>query len=156
MLSKPQAGWSDFHLEGTSTYGLSYLDDIAFEWLDQAIHGLQTLQPFCVKGFLEPDRFLCMVSYWNCHVLIEDDERHQLVKDDIVVEYSHTSMLDFCKCLYDDISENIEEWAAFVDYGYDDNYPMEEKKKVLEDKLKTLKYLIISKTEDFGDNRCFL
>ena len=53
MLTKPENGWTGFSLEGTSTYGLSYLDDIAFEWLDQAIHGLETLSPFCVKGFLE-------------------------------------------------------------------------------------------------------
>ena len=46
-----------FQLDHTSVYGLSYLDDIAFEWIDQAIHGLETMMPFCVKGFLEPDRF---------------------------------------------------------------------------------------------------
>lgn len=156
MLSKPKHGWSDFQLEGTSTYGLSYLDDIAFEWLEQAIHGLQTMQPFCVKGFLEPKRFLCTVSYWNCHIVIENEERYKLEKDEITVEYSHTSMLDFCKYLYHDISENIDEWAGFADHGYDDSYPLEEKKKDLEEGLKTLKYLIISKAENFGDNRCFL
>ena len=57
MLTKPVNGWSDFQLDHTSVYGLSYLDDIAFEWIDQAIHGLETMMPFCVKGFLEPDRF---------------------------------------------------------------------------------------------------
>ena len=31
MLTKPYAGWSYFQLDGTSMYGLSYLDDIAFE-----------------------------------------------------------------------------------------------------------------------------
>ena len=156
MLSTPQYGWSDFSLNGTSTYGLSYLDDIAFEWLDQAIHGLQTMQPFCVKGFLEPNRFLCTVSYWNCHIVIEDDERYELSEDDIIVECSHTSMLDFCKHLYHDISECIDEWAGFVDHGYDDSYPLEEKKKVLQEKLNILKHLIISREERFGDNRCFL
>lgn len=40
MLTKPEWGWTDFSLEGTSAYGLSYLDDIPVEWLDQAIHGL--------------------------------------------------------------------------------------------------------------------
>ena len=156
MLSTPKYGWSDFSLNGTSTYGLSYLDDIAFEWLDQAIRGLQTMQPFCVKGFLEPRRFLCMVSYWNCHIVIEDDERYELSEDDIIIECSHTSMLEFCKYLYEDISESIDEWAGFVDHGYDDNYPFSEKKKALEDKLKMLKYLIVSKEEHFGDHRCFL
>lgn len=37
MLTKPDYGWSDFQLEGTSIYRLSYLDDIPFEWLEQAI-----------------------------------------------------------------------------------------------------------------------
>ena len=60
MLTKPYAGWSYFQLDGTSMYGLSYLDDIAFEWVDQAIHGLKTMLPFCVDGQLEPDRFLCI------------------------------------------------------------------------------------------------
>lgn len=78
MLTKPYYGWTDFSLEGTSVYGLSYLDDIAFEWLDQAIHGLETMLPFCVKGFLEPGRMLCTVSFWNCHIVIEDDEREPL------------------------------------------------------------------------------
>lgn len=55
MLTKPMHGWSDFQLAGTSVYGLSYLDDIAIEWVTQAIHGLETMLPFCVKGFLEPN-----------------------------------------------------------------------------------------------------
>jgi hypothetical protein len=39
MLTKPDCGWSDFSLNGTSVYPLSsYLDDIPFEWLDEAIH----------------------------------------------------------------------------------------------------------------------
>ena len=93
MLTRPENGWTGFSLEGTSTYGLSYLDDIAFEWLDQAIHGLETLSPFCVKGFLEPNRMLCVVSYWNCHIIVENDERYPLKKEQIRNEYSHTSMM---------------------------------------------------------------
>ena len=34
MLTKPINGWSDSQLEETSIYGLSYLDDIAFEWVE--------------------------------------------------------------------------------------------------------------------------
>lgn len=97
-------------------YGLSYLDDIAFEWVEQAIHGLETMRPFCVKGFLEPNRFLCTVSYWNCHLVCEDDERYPLNQEELIHEFSHTSMLQFCQCLYEDVSQNINEWASFVDY----------------------------------------
>ena len=41
MLTKPDCGWSDFNLDGTSEYPLSYLDNIPFNWLDDAIHGLK-------------------------------------------------------------------------------------------------------------------
>ena len=40
MLTKPVSGWSDFHLEGTSEWGLSDLDNITFDRLEQANHGL--------------------------------------------------------------------------------------------------------------------
>ena len=153
MLTKPHAGWSDFQLNGTSLYGLSYLDDIAFEWLEQAIHGLGTMLPFCVKGFMEPGRFLCVVSYWNCHIICENDERNQLDNEDINTEYSHTSMLEFCKYLYNDIISNIDEWVRFVDYNEVD---WDEKRKVLECKLDRLKELISEKEGRFGTDRCFL
>ena len=153
MLTKPHAGWSDFQLNGTSLYGLSYLDDIAFEWLEQAIHGLETMLPFCVKGFMEPGRFLCVVSYWNCHIICENDERNQLYNEDINTENSHTSMLEFCKYLYNDIISNIDEWVRFVDYNEVD---WDEKRKVLECKLDRLKELISEKEGRFGTDRCFL
>ena len=153
MLTKPHAGWSDFQLNGTSLYGLSYLDDIAFEWLEQAIHGLETMLPFCVKGFMEPGRFLCVVSYWNCHIICENDERNQLDNEDINTEYSHTSMLEFCKYLYNDIISHIDEWVRFVDYNEVD---WDEKRKVLECKLDRLKELISEKEGRFGTDRCFL
>lgn len=153
MLTKPINGWSDFQLEGTSIYGLSYLDDIAFEWIEQAIHGLETLMPFCVKGFLEPNRFLCTVSYWNCHIVCEDDERDPLDKDDVINEFSHTSMLQFCQNLYDDISQNIDEWVSFVDYQ---DIDIVKRKEELEQKLRCLRDLIVEKKVNFSENRCFL
>lgn len=153
MLTKPHNGWSDFQLNGTSLYELSYIDDIAFEWVEQAIHGLETMLPFCVKGFMEPGRFLCVVSYWNCHIICEDDERNQLDKEDIDIEYSHTSMLDFCKYLYNDIKANMHEWVTFVDYREED---WTEKRKVLESRLERLKELISEKEGYFGDDRTFL
>ncbi len=154
MLTKPVNGWSDFQLENTSVYGLSYLDDIAFEWIDQAIHGLETMMPFCVKGFMEPGRFLCLVSYWNCHIICEDDERLPLKPEDIMNEYSHTSMLQFCEYLYADVSKNVEEWSLFVDYG--DNTDFCSKKKLLMEKLEKLEKLINEHKEWFGEDRCFL
>ena len=153
MLTKPYSGWTDFQLEGTSKYSLSYLDDIAFEWIDQSIHGLETMLPFCVKGFLEPDRMLCTVSFWNCHIVIENDERNPLEKGDIVNEYSHTSMIDFCKYLYNDIISNVDEWASFVDYHDED---IGYKKTQHLQKLERLRNQIQEREECFGENRGFL
>lgn len=153
MLSKPKSGWTDFNLQGSKMYGLSYLDDIAFEWIEQAIHGLETMRPFCVKGFLEPGRLLCTVSYWNCHITIEDDDRYLLDAEDVTNEVSHTSMIEFCKYLYEDISLNMEEWVHFVDY---EDFDVKNKKNTLEQKLDRLKNLIFEKEVCFGKNHCFL
>jgi hypothetical protein len=113
MLSKPYSGWSDFKLKGTSTYSLSYLDDIAFDWIGEAMHGLENQLPFCVKGFMEPNRFLCMVSYYNCYIVIEDEWAAKSNIENFKVESSPTTMVDFCKYLHNDISDHIEEWASF-------------------------------------------
>ena len=157
MLTKPDCGWTDFTLEGTSTYSLSYLDDIAFDWLTQAIHSLETMLPFCVKGFLEPGRFLCTVSFWNCHIVIENDERYPLTDKDVQNEYAHTSMLDFCKYLYDDISSNVNEWATFFGYDYANKDVDEtEKEKKLLEMLERLKTLISERTECFDERHGFL
>ena len=153
MLSCPINGWTLFSLEGTESQLLSYLDDIAPEWLDQAIHGLKTLRPFCVKGFLEPMRMICMVSYWNCHVLVEDDDRDPLNPKEVLHELSHTSMLEFCRQLRDDIQANLEQWVRFVDYHEED---LEEKRLRLEQKLAELDTLIAAREEFFDERHCFL
>lgn len=108
--------------------------------------------PFCVKGFPEPNRMLCTVSYWNCHIVVEDDERDSLEEEDISQEYSHTSMLEFCRCLYDDIISCVDEWASFVDYRDDDP---KEKEKLIYRKLEKINGLLLEKEEWFGKNRCF-
>ncbi|WP_409967480.1 hypothetical protein RFF05_12905 [Bengtsoniella intestinalis] len=153
MLTKPLHGWTDFQLEGTSTHALSFLDDIAYEWLDHAIHGLETLSPFCVKGYLEPDRFLCTVSFCNCHIIIEDDERDPLTEEDILSEYSHTSMIAFCKYLHQDISQYFEEWVSFADWRHNAEI---DKRDELTLKLKKLEDLIAEKEYFWDENRCFL
>lgn len=149
MLTKPQHGWSDFSLEDTFSYGLSYLDDIGMEWVAQAIHGLETLNPFCVHGNLEPGRMLCIVSYWNCYIVVEDEDdinRRGRGKEQMIQEYSNTSMLDFCQQLYTDISGNIEEWGSFVDYHHED---WTEKQKKLAGLLEQLRELIAEKEKYF-------
>ena len=79
MLSKPDCGWTTFQLGSENTaYCLGYLTDVAMEWLDRAIHGLETEDVFSVHGFCEPGRMVCTVSFWNCYVIFEGDG-----KDDV-------------------------------------------------------------------------
>ena len=153
MLTTPDCGWSDFSLDGTSEYPLSYLDNIPFNWLDDAIHGLETLNPFCVKGFMEPGRFICVVSFWNCHIICEDEDRDPLNPQNTTHEISHTSMLQFCQQLYDDISENLDDWAR---WDYDPELDFDTNKEELIIKLVRLKELIAENKEHFGEDRCFL
>ena len=130
MLTKPQAGWSDFSLEGTSVYGLSYLTDVGIEWVEQAVHGLETLCPFCVCGNLEPGRMLCVVSYWNCYIFYEHEGSGPVKENkDKVFEYlSHTSMID---------------------------QDFDEKRQRLAQRLERLRALIDEKRVCFGPNRFF-
>ena len=142
MLSKPEAGWTDFQLPGTKLYGLSYLDDIPYEWLDQTIHGLETGLPFWVKGFMEPGRVLCLVSYVSCHIIVEHGNNI-----DGYQETSPVSMLDFCKKLYYDLDDNVEDWIRFYcRCGYideeDEEVFFEKRRSVLKQNLNKLKELI--------------
>ena len=162
MLTKPEAGWTEFHLEGTHTYTLSYMDRIASDWMGQAIHGLETMLPFCVKGFLEPGRVLCTVSYWNCHVIYGSDGSEPLSKSYTDWEISHTSMLQFCKYLSHDIEEYFDEWVLFDCGSYEENIDlidrdyMEEVRKELTGKLARLKELISDKECLFKEGQHFM
>ena len=73
--------------------------------------------------------------------------------EDVINEISHTSMLRFCQYLYDDISQNIDEWVSFVDYQ---DIDIAKRKEDLEQKLKRLKELITEKEVNFSKNRFFL
>ena len=149
MLGKPEAGWALFQLGSEETaYDLSYVTDVAMEWLTQAIHGLKELDVFSVHGYCEPGRMVCTVSYWCCYVIFEDDGRAPACHG---VHQLHVNMLDFCKKLHQDISENLDDWVL-----WDYDAPQPEREKALREKLDTLKSLIQEREEDFQEDRCFL
>jgi len=110
MLTKPEYGWTDFHIDDTYTYQLSYITDVAIDWLDTAIFGLENGLPFTVSGRCEPGRMLCTVTDEYCYVVFTDEEGE-------TVEEFHSvrlGMVDFCKALYKDISENIDVWVMWA------------------------------------------
>ena len=152
MLSAPEYGWTTFELSEYQ-YRLGYLTDVANDWLKQAIHGLETLQPFTVHGFLEGWRMLCTVSYWNTHIFVEDDENVVLNKESANYEIVHIKMIDFCEQLYNDISRDIDKWA---DWDMDEDADLEKNKRILNEKLERLKELIDKRQNYFAGNRGFL
>lgn len=156
LLSQPKHGWTYFEL-GTKTYGLSYLTDIPTQWLRAAIYGLENMAPFVVKGFCEPGRLLCLVSYWNCHVMLEDDEDRPLQPDEVEHETVHINMISFCKMLYASMDRYLDDWSEWDADFYDDepSQVAARKKEEIRLLLERLSALIQEKEELFGGGYCF-
>ncbi len=87
-----------------------------------------------------------MVSYWSCYITVESETEKPYTEERMVQEYSHTSMIDFCRSLYADISGSMDEWVSFVDYLEED---LEEKRGRLAEKLERLKELISEQEKIF-------
>jgi len=151
MLGKPQHGWTCFSIDGEGGYDLSYLTDIPFVWLEQAVSGLENMRPFCVCGYLEPGRCICTVSFYGCYVVIEDEDNCPLNDEDIVHKHYNKGMLDFCRRLYDDISADLDGWASFCS----GEYVSEEKRQSLTEGLDRLKMLIDEKSRFLNGNVVF-
>ena len=174
MLSKPEYGWTHFQLGNETEYRLSYLTDVAYDWLTQAIHGLETMDVFSVHGFSEPGRMVCTVSYWSCYIISEDDGPAPTCEG---VQHVHVNMIDFCKRLYHDIDSNFNGWVHWDDgsvecsaeESIDDDVDgaeldkqiadkteeaFQNRERILREKLDKLKKLI-EENEDYFDNGCF-
>ena len=158
MLGKPEYGWALFQLGSPETaYGLSYLTDVAMEWLDQAIHGLRTMDVFSVHGYCEPGRMVCTVSYWCCYVIFEDDGPAPACQN---VHQLHVNMLDFCRKLHQDISEHLDAWVHWDDHEEATEEAeiaaSRQREAALREKLGELNGLINQRQEDFEEGCCFI
>ncbi len=156
MLSRPEDGWALFQLGSEETrYGLSYLTDVAVDWLTQAIHGLEAMEVFSVHGYCEPGRMVCTVSYWCCYVIFEEEDRAPACHG---VTQLHVNMLDFCRMLHRDISEHLDAWVRWdgddLENGGEDGASLRERK--LQALLSELGRLIEERKEDFAEGCCFL
>ncbi len=132
-----------------------YLTDIAMEWLDEAIRGLGTMSVFSVHGVCEPGRMICTVSYWNCHVIFEGEERNNFCEG---TEHAHVCMLDFCRALHADISANLDAWVCWDEYYVNNPHPqyilaLKKRREDLQERLDLLYDLIDQQERNFGSNR---
>lgn len=158
LLSEPEFGWSTFTLPDVEReFELSYLTDVAMDWLESAIFGLGHLSPFCVFGNLEPGRLLCTVSYWHCHLVIESQEREAEELGDVTHFHSNTDMLTFCTALRDSIQAHFEPWFKWDAVEVADMSASERRnrRRKLRSKLERLSALIESQAEHFGKNRFY-
>lgn len=147
MLSTPKNGWTELNL-GNNKYELSYLTDIAGEWLEQSIFGLEHMSPFVVRGAMEPGRFICIVSFYNCYVFIEREGS----SESALIEGNSTDisidMFDFCQLLHDDISNNLDAWSSWSQKKKDVDNKVE-----IANKLSHLQNLIDQKRERYKNRR---
>ena len=95
-------------------YELSYLTDLPVEWLKEAIHGLEKNSPFTVTGFLEPGDMICTVGWHNCYYFSEFSPAKE---SSLTVRQQPISMVEFCKMLYTDIANHLDEWVKWDDDG---------------------------------------
>lgn len=113
MLSKPYYGWTNFQVDSEGYYALSYLTDIAGEWLSEAIYGLETDTNFVVSGFCEPGEMVCTVCEWCIYVIYQDEEVRPRCKH---IHQVYMSKVELCKNLYFDISANLEDWVDWREF----------------------------------------
>lgn len=157
MLSVPDFGWSKFCIPNTKTYSLSYLTDVALEWIKSATYGLKNLTPFAVEGFCEPGRMLCTVSFWKCYVLLEEEDKNgALLEGPVAIDMS---MADFCQELYKDINDNLEAWVTWFTCGSyekdDDRFDLDDRREDLVNALTDLKETIDSESKKFKGGTAF-
>ena len=152
MLRKPENGWTTFELS-KNKYSLSYLTDVSMDWLNAAINGLKNYRPFSVDGYLEPDRMICTVSFWNIHIFTDFDENEAMNVEDYNYETIHINMIEFCEKLYNDVNNNLQEW---INWFCDDEIDLKEREKELKKKLSELRLLIDEKKDDFKGGIFFL
>ena len=149
MLSRPEDGWTVFLPGKENRYRLSYLTDVAVDWLTQAVHGLKTMDVFSVHGFSEPGRVICTVSFWSCYVIFEDDGPAPACED---ITHLHISMIEFCKKLCRDIEENFDAWVH-----WDDDSLEEDGEEAVRARAEKLRALLDERKRLVGENEdCFL
>ena len=126
ILSVPEAGWTKLQFT-KKEHELSWLTSVPLQWLDAAIYGMKTGDPFTVWGDQESAGMVyCTVTQDGCYVFEENNYRD--------VEYVWLFPEEFCRLLYKDISENIDAW---VNEWHIADTP-EESRRMIQEKLAEL------------------
>jgi len=140
VLSVPEAGWTKLQFT-KKEHELSYLTCVPLHWLEAAIYGMKTGEPFTVWGDQESAGMVyCTVTQDGCYVFEERNCRD--------VEYVWLFPGEFCRLLYKDISENIDAWVN--EWNISDT--PEESRRMIQDKLDELDSIFRKNREEARKN----
>lgn len=123
ILSHPKYGWATVNLNGFKGR-VSYLNDIAFDWLKALKVAIENNTVATLYGDEEGSCFYIVLDNYYGFVIVNRDKL-----ETIEIDYG---LIDFAQELCDAIRTDLKGWARFCDYDYYDLSEDEKKKKDLE------------------------
>ena len=123
ILSHPKYGWATVNLNGFKGR-VSYLNDIAFEWLKALKVAIENKTVVTLYGDEEGSCFYIVLDNYYGFVIVNRDKL-----ETIEIDYG---LIDFAQELCDAIRTDLKGWARFCDYDYYDLSEAEKKEKDLE------------------------
>ena len=123
ILSHPKYGWATVNLNGFKGR-VSYLNDIAFDWLKALKVAIENKTVATLYGDEEGSDFYIVLDNYYGFVIVNRDKL-----ETIEIDYG---LIDFAQELCDAIRTDLKGWARFCDYDYYDLSEAEKKEKDLE------------------------
>ena len=123
VLSHPKYGWATVNLNGFKGR-VSYLNDIAFDWLKALKVAIENKTVATLYGDEEGSCFYIVLDNYYGFVIVNRDKL-----ETIEIDYG---LIDFTQELCDAIRTDLKGWARFCDYDYYDLSEAEKKEKDLE------------------------
>lgn len=115
ILSHPKYGWATVNLNGFKGR-VSYLNDIAFDWLKALKVAIENKTVATLYGDEEGSCFYIVLDNYYGFVIVNRDKL-----ETIEIDYG---LIDFAQELCDAIRTDLKGWARFCDY-----YDLSEDKK---------------------------
>lgn len=107
ILSHPKYGWATVNLNGFKGR-VSYLDDIAFDWLKALKVAIENKTVATLYGDEEGSDFYIVLDDYYGFVIVNRDKL-----ETIEIDYG---LIDFAQELCDAIRTDLKGWARFCDY----------------------------------------
>lgn len=122
ILSKPKYGWATVDL-GNFNGRVSYLNDIAFEWLIMLKIAIENKSVATLYGDEEGSDFYIILDD-SCGYVLANKDKSETVR----INYNKRI---FAQELCNAIRVNLEGWATFCDYDIESEGDKEKKKEEL-------------------------